>query len=430
MHSDYNHPRASWIGKPILQDAVLDRVAARLRAKALPLALRLWNQKTVAGTTPAKVVISLAAPGALRVLAKPSFGSLARAYVHRHIDIEGNIRDIVALLTRYAEVSGRVKKRLGPKWRFWRHHRGRDTRAIRSHYDISNEFYALWLDRRRVYSCAYFKTAHDTLAIAQEQKLDLICRKLRLAPGQRFLDIGCGWGGLIVWAAERYGAKSVGITISRNQFDHVKALIAERGFTACCEVWLMDYRDVPEAEPFDKIASVGMFEHVGVRKLPDYFRTIHRLLKPGGIAMNHGITAATFDDEGIAGIGADFIEQQVFPDGELTHLSKVIEVMSRQGLECLDVESLRPHYARTLWHWVERLEAEVDQVRRLVSEEVYRTWRAYLAGFAYAFEQGWVSVYQILAAKPLEDGSVPYPLARESIYPMSEEPGIRERAHS
>lgn len=342
--------------------------------------------------------------------------NLAEAYAHKLIDVAGNIRDVVPLFVRLAHVTGRTTRRLNPKWFFWRHYRQRDRRAVQWHYDISNDFYALWLDRRRVYSCAYFKTEGDTLDLAQEQKLDLICRKLQLKPGARFLDIGCGWGGLILWASMHYGVKSSGVTISRTQYHYVKNLIEESGLGHQCAVYLMDYRDLSEEEPFDRIASVGMFEHVGLGKLPLYFSKIHRLLKPGGLVMNHGITSVTFDDEVVAGSGAEFIERYVFPDGELTHLSRVLETMARQGLECLDVECLRPHYARTLWHWVERLEARQDQAQALIGDTKYRIWRAYLGGFAYSFEHGWVSIHQILAAKPPAHGSLSYPLAREHIY--------------
>jgi cyclopropane-fatty-acyl-phospholipid synthase len=207
----------------------------------------------------------------------------------------------------------------------------------------------------------------------------------------------------------------VGITLSEQQYAYVQEQIAAQGLQDRMEVRLQDYRDVPEDELFDKVVSVGMFEHVGVHMLPAYFSKIFRLLKPGGVVMNHGITAAAFDgDQGSS--GRDFIEKYVFPDGELTHVSKVIEVMARQGLEVLDTESLRRHYAQTLWHWVTGLEAHEDEARRLVGEDKYRIWRAYLGGFAYAFEAHWDTIYQILAARPLPDGGIDYPLTREHVY--------------
>jgi cyclopropane-fatty-acyl-phospholipid synthase len=267
-----------------------------------------------------------------------------------------------------------------------------------------------------VYSSAYFRRADDTLDIAQEQKLDHICRKLRLAPGERLLDVGCGWGALIQWAAERYRVRSLGVTLSENQFEYARRRIREAGLEDRCEVRLLDYRDVPEDEPFDKIASVGMFEHVGRKNLPLYFGKLRRLLKPGGLVLNHGITLnAPEQGELGSGIG-EFIDEYVFPGGELAHISRVIEAMSAQGIECHDVESLRPHYASTLWRWCDRLEANADAARASVGEKLYRIWRIYLAGSAYAFERGWMSVYQVLAGRPGADGALAVPPTRDYMY--------------
>ena len=400
----------------MLSKIVLDRLQARLQAERLPLSIRLWDNQTLVGTLPASVTLALNTPRAVSLFIQPSLSRLAEAYVQQWVDLEGDARTALTLLSPLFTNPKRIRKRMSDRWRFWRHNRMRDARAVSSHYDVSNEFYALWLDQRRVYSCAYFHTDQDSLDLAQEQKLDHVCRKLRLQPGERLLDIGCGWGALILWAAENYGADCTGITLSRNQYEHVQALIEQRGLADRCRVHLMDYRDVSEEMPFDKISSVGMFEHVGLRKLPDYFRKMHALLKPGGLSLNHGITSATFDDEYIDGCGHEFIERYVFPDGETTHVSLVIEKMARQGLECLDAENLRPHYARTLWQWVERLDARADEARALVGERKYRIWRAYMAGCAFAFESGWNAIYQILLAKPLDDGSVPHPLTRDYMY--------------
>ncbi|HUF21690.1 MAG TPA: class I SAM-dependent methyltransferase, partial [Burkholderiales bacterium] len=260
------------------------------------------------------------------------------------------------------------------------------------------------------------KQPDDTLDQAQEQKLDHICRKLMLNPGERFLDIGCGWGGLILWAAQNFGVRALGITLSDEQHAYVSARIKELDLTDRCEVRLMDYRDVPESEPFDKIASVGMFEHVGKRNLPAYFRKIHALLKPGGVVLNHGITTNSLDDGQLGSSLGEFVAEYVFPGGELVHVSRVMREMSGEGLEAWDVECLRPHYAMTLWHWVRRLEANAEEARRLVGEKRYRIWRIYMSGSAHAFERGWISIFQILGAKPLPDGSQPYPLTRSYIY--------------
>jgi cyclopropane-fatty-acyl-phospholipid synthase len=398
----------------VLKEHLLKEVETKLRRENLPLAVTLWNGETIAGTPSPSIELTLKSPSAMSLFLHPNLSNLAESYVRQEIDVRGDIRHIIRLLLKIFQGNGTA-----PSWserlNLFRHTRASDSKAVRYHYDVSNDFYKLWLDKRRVYSCAYFKTLDDSLDLAQEQKLDHLCKKLNLQPGERLLDIGCGWGALIFWAAERYGARCVGITLSEQQYAYVQEQIAAQGLQDRMEVRLQDYRDVPEDALFDKVVSVGMFEHVGVHMLPAYFSKIFRLLKPGGVVMNHGITSAAFDDDQ-GSSGRDFIEKYVFPDGELTHVSKVIEVMARQGLEVLDTESLRRHYAQTLWHWVTGLEAHEDEARRLVGEDKYRIWRAYLGGFAYAFEAHWNNIYQILAARPLPDGSIDYPLTREHVY--------------
>jgi cyclopropane-fatty-acyl-phospholipid synthase len=305
---------------------------------------------------------------------------------------------------------------LHQRWRMYLHQRRSNRRNIAHHYDVSNAFYRMWLDQRMVYSCAYFRSESDSLDAAQAQKLDHICRKLRLAPGEAFLDIGCGWGGLIFWAAENYGVTATGITLSQNQFDHVKAEIAARGLEGRVSVELRDYLHLPEDVLYDKIASIGMFEHVGIARFPMYFGKIFRVLKPGGFVLNHGITHNMLGADSLgSGIG-DFVEEYVFPGGQLAHATEVIRGLASQGLEVVDAEALREHYAKTLWQWCERLEANETAARAEVGDAKYRVWRVYLAGSAHAFDRGWLSLFQVLAGKPLADGRLPHPLTRDYMY--------------
>ena len=400
----------------MLKARLAGRIEQRIHALGVPLAVSLWNGITAEPPVPARVHLTVRSPRALRALFHPTMGRLARHYVECEIDVEGDAREIVRVseaISAAAPTGGGEGSRL----RAWlRHSRRYDRKAVRHHYDVGDDFFALWLDSRRVYSCAYFGGADDTLERAQERKLDYICRKLRLGTGERMLDIGCGWGALVLWAAEHYGVRALGVTLSENQYRHAQREIEERGLTGRCEVRLLDYRDIPEDESFDKIASVGMFEHVGRKNLSVYFGKIARLLRPGGLLMNHGITLnAPEQDELGSGIG-EFIDAYVFPGGELVHISHAISEMSAQGLECHDVESLRPHYARTLWHWVERLEANADAARALVGERLFRIWRIYMAGSAHAFERGWMSVYQVLAGKAAPSGALGVPLTRDDIH--------------
>ena len=401
----------------MLQAQLFNRFERRLRGMDLPVNIEFWNGKRVSLGDFPKVKLVLRRPAALKALARPGLGKIGRAYVEGDIDIDCDIHDLVefaASLCGPQQVD--LKKRDSDDWKWWWHTRLFDRRAINYHYDVSNEFFALWLDRQRVYSCAYFRKPDDTLDLAQQQKIDHICRKLNLQRGERLLDIGCGWGALILRAAEQYGAHATGITLSEQQFAYVQGEIRARNLADRCEVRLLDYRDVPEDLPFDKIASVGMFEHVGKKKLAGYFAKIYRLLKPGGLVMNHGLTSAGLHSGGLSPDVADFIDRYVFPGGEIPHLSKEIELMAHENLECLDVECLRPHYAKTLWHWVERLDARRDEARALVGEKKYRIWRIYMAGYALAFQRGWVSVNQVLAGRPLRDGALSTPLTREHVY--------------
>ena len=303
----------------------------------------------------------------------------------------------MAMAHRLAELGDTASGTLSRIVKSMVHSRSSDRQAIEYHYDVSNAFYREWLDPAMVYSCAYFENGDETLAEAQTQKIDHILTKVRLEPGQRLLDIGCGWGTLVLRAAQKFGARCVGITLSQNQFDLATERVHEAGLQDRIEIRLQDYRDV--SGPFDRITSVGMFEHVGLKHLPDYFRIVHDLLVPDGWALNHGITSSDANDGETRHGGGRFIDRYVFPQGELPHIGTVLRTLQEGGLEAIDVESLRRHYARTLDLWSERFEAGGERVRALVSEKTWRIWRMYLAGCAWAFEHDEISLFQVLCRR-------------------------------
>lgn len=296
------------------------------------------------------------------------------------------------------------------------HSKAENLDAIHFHYDVSNEFYALWLDKNMVYSCGYFQHIDDTLDDAQLAKLDHICRKLLLKPGDRLLDIGCGWGALVVHAAKHYGVQAHGVTLSQQQLELARQCIANAGLEHLVTVELRDYRDIEGDAEYDKISSIGMFEHVGLKNLPIYFATVHRLLKPSGLFLNHGIT---HDVEGWnKTLSTEFINRYIFPDGQLDTISNIQRVMERNKFEIADVEAMRPHYAMTLRHWVARLEQHHEHALQYVNESTYRIWRLYMATCALEFESGEIGIYQVLASKR-NAGTLLLPLTRQHMYDAS-----------
>ena len=395
---------------------LLSKLGKKLVSKQLPLRICLWNNNFIDLGPEPSVCITIKNPRAALCFLKPKLDRLGKAYVEGEIDIEGPLPHVMEIAVELSGSESRRKFHPLTDYFALRHCRRRDERAIRFHYDIANDFYALWLDRNMVYSCAYFRTGKEDIHLAQEQKLDHICRKLQLRSDEQFLDIGCGWGGLICWAAKNYGVKALGVTLSQQQYLYAKARVEGEGLADRVEVRLQDYRDIPEESFFDKISSIGMFEHVGLKKLPIYFGVIRRLLKENGLALNHGITTRDPDNRSFTPSGGRFIESYVFPDTELPHVSRTAYEMECQDLEVLDMECLRPHYAQTLMHWVARLEAQRERIIALVGEKYYRIWRLYMAGCSHAFERGWVSVYQILAAKQTLPGPTIQPWTREYQY--------------
>jgi cyclopropane-fatty-acyl-phospholipid synthase len=400
-----------------MNDSLSRIVANRYGGRNIPVALVLPDGGRVALSDATEVDIYARTWNGLRALASPEFGRLARAYVRDDLDFSGGSKRMLDIAETLVGSVNHGRERARARLAQWWHQRRGNKPNIAHHYDVSNAFYKLWLDERMVYSCAYFRDAADTLDQAQTQKLDHICHKLMLQPEEEFLDIGCGWGGLIFHAAQSYGVKATGITLSQNQYDYVHAKIGELGLTGRVHVELLDYVDLPPGRLFDKIASIGMFEHVGIRRYPRYFGKIYGILKPGGLALNHGITLNQVGVDSLGSGISDFVEEYVFPGGQLAHVSRVIQGMAAAGLELIDAEPLREHYARTLWHWVDRLERQADAARREAGEEKFRTWRIYLAGSGHAFDRGWLSIFQLLAGKPFPDGRLPHPLTRDYMYP-------------
>ena len=394
----------------------LEKLLQQLKTSAaIPLRLELWNGRAFDLSPDPKVRITLPEPSALRYLLAFDLLTLGEAYIEGRIGVEGPILDVFGVGEQIAR-AGATRKRLRGATKAWRHSRERDRDAIRHHYDGADDFYALWLDTNRVYSCAYFKDGSEDLDTAQEQKLDHILRKLMLKRGERLLDIGCGWGALILRAAERYGAHATGITLSESQYEYASRRIRDAGLRGQCEVHLLDYRDLAGEGVYDKIVSVGMFEHVGLKNLRFYFDRIRALLKDGGLALNHGITSTDPDSRWVGlGVG-EFIDRYVFPFGELPHLSLALREMSKAGLEAGDIECLRWHYAKTCANWVTRLERHREQAIALAGEKRYRIWELYLAGCAHGFDNGWISVYQILACKAGQARSSPLPRTRDYMY--------------
>lgn len=383
---------------------------------AMPVAVRLqMPDGQWLGSKEARVEFVAKTTGALKNLTAGDIGRVGEDYVEGRVEINSPMRDLMAAANALlpnspveAAQQGAFSAIIKRLMSVWRHSIERDAKQIEFHYDLSDDFYGLWLDPLRVYSCAYFATPDMNLAQAQEAKLDHICRKLRLQAGERFVDIGAGWGGLLLWAAEHYGVDATGITLSKNQHAYVNQLIEQKGLSGRVRMHLLDYRKLDTEKPFDKIASVGMFEHVGRAQLDTYFTRLRHLLAPGGLVMNHGITAGGVDNAQLGHGMGDFIEKYIFPGGELTHIGHVMTHMANGGLEALDVENLRPHYARTLWAWSDGLEAKLDQAQKILSDgrgqRALRAYRLYLAGCAAGFENGWIALHQVLGSHLPQSG--------------------------
>jgi cyclopropane-fatty-acyl-phospholipid synthase len=415
-----------------------------------PFAVRYWDgavEGVAAGAEP-RFTLILRRPDALRrMFLPPSELALGEAYLRDDYDIEGDMEaaaglsDAIGTRLRSPRLLARLTRQLlalpadgasqgaarGVRSLHLpglRHTPERDAQAVRYHYDVGNDFYALWLDANMIYSCAYFPTGTENLDTAQVAKLEHICRKLRLKPGERLLDIGCGWGGLIRYAAERYGVQALGVTLSEPQAEWARARIAAAGLADRCRVEVRDYRALAPEASFDKVVSVGMFEHVGRAQLPTYFATAFHVLRPGGLFLNHGIAGAPNGPADGVGQWAfnrlwkpgQFIWKYVFPDGELIPPREAIAYGELAGFETRDVENLREHYMLTLRQWVRRLEARHEETSALVGESTYRIWRLYMAASAHSFAVGKNSLIQTLFSKPGPDGASELPLTRADVY--------------
>jgi len=393
------------------------------------IAVRLWDGTFVQGTCATPCIVVFREPGALRdLVVHRNLLRLAECYLTGAIDVEGDLESLFSLKTHLANLELSMGARLhlfyqalrlpklirGDSTRNWRAqltaHRNSPA-SIAHHYDVSNDFYRLWLDPEMVYSCAYFSAADQSLAEAQHDKLDYLCRKLRLKPGQMLLDIGCGWGALALWAARHYGVQVHGITLSQAQQRLAQQRVRAAGLEQQVRIELLDYRDLPKDAQYDRVVSVGMFEHVGVRDFPIYFGTVRRVLKPGGLFLNHGITSETGWKRSPL---TRFMNRYIFPDGELVRISDVTDAMEQAGFETLDVESLRRHYALTLRHWVHALETKRNEAVAYSSEVTYRLWRLYMAGCAFYFDEGSIGLHQVLAGH--QHQLQPVPLRRDDLY--------------
>lgn len=386
-------------------------------ALQIPLRIRFPDRSVVDLGPEPDVTLTIHDPSLSDWLQSPRLDVLAAAYVESRIDLDGPIMRVVELADRLSEMLARGVADALPANRD-PHAREEDVGAISYHYDISNDFYRLWLDPEMTYSCAYFETGSEDLATAQTAKLRHLCRKLRLRPGHHLLDVGCGWGALSRLAAREFGVEVSGITLSRQQLDAARQRVCEEGLQDRVRLALQDYRDLPNDGRFDAIVSVGMLEHVGHANLPLYMQRLHDAVRPGGLVMNHGITAKYTDDrqQRLGHGGGDFIDRYVFPHGEIPSLALLVGCAGDAGLEVVDVEGLRPHYARTLSLWSGSLEARLAAARTLVDEKTLRIWRLYLAGCAYAFQRGWVGLHQVLAVRPRDDGGHDLPWSRRDIY--------------
>ena len=419
------------VGEPVVAVDAVARLHRRFEVFGQQLPVTLWDG-TQLGPTDASYRLKLQTPWALRAMVSPpSSAAVGEAYLRDDIDVEGSMvaaltglrlamsalprHERARMLTTVTRLPAPPKgvRPPGVRLRGRRHLRARDQQAVRHHYDLDADFFATFLDEAKVYSCGYFAesdrhapaTDRHVLHRAQQRKLELICRKLDLKPSERLLDVGCGWGALVVFAAKHFGVHATGITLSPPQAEAAKRAANAAGVSDRVHIEVADYRDVDDS--YDAIASIGMVEHVGVQNLPRYAKQLHAALAPGGRLLNHGITTGRRNVVRDMSKDRDnFIARYVFPDGALVPTHHHVRIFQEAGFEVWDLEQLRPHYARTLMHWVANLEADASTARRIGGEQAYRVWRAYMAGSVLGFASNDLAVVQVLAAK--EPATMPF----------------------
>lgn len=399
-------------GQAFSSSEVLHRVFSRYAGP--PFAIRFWDgTRWDSSEDDPAFTLCLHSQEAWKTLStSPDDLALGTCYIEGNIDVEGDLymalrslpqmeealRDsLPAALLSVREHSLLLADQLNRLLHMGRQHSHlRDAASISHHYDKPPEFYEVFLGPSMVYSCAYFRSHLNSLETAQFDKMDMICRKLNLQPQERFLDIGCGWGSLVLHAREHYGALSHGVSLSQEQVRYAANRIEQRGQSAGCEIRWSDFRDLDEVHmPFHKLASVGMCEHVGHQRIDAYFREAYKLLLPGGLFLNHGITRRA----GQRNRGLSFIDRYVFPDGELLTLTEMIRAAEDAGFEVRDVEDLREHYEETLHRWVAALTENEDGIVALTDRQTFRIWKLYMTGSAEAFRRGDIALHQLLLSR-------------------------------
>ena len=432
MHASPIHSVANSLAKQVAT-VLFKEVAEECKAD---FAVRLWDGTDLALKSNPQFTIVIRDPQILGVLLEsPNELTLGESFVNGNLDVEGDLQAALQLgdvlmssqprkarqmaIGKLATILAGVRSATNgsDNAKDDLHSRERDRAAIVHHYDVSNDFYRLWLDQRLQYTAAYFESRDECLDKAQERKLHYICRKLNLRPGDKFLDIGCGWGGLVMHAAAHYGVQACGITLSARQAELALERIRKAGLEDRCAVRICDYRDVEGLEKYDKIASIGMIEHVGRSNLGLYFAQVWRLLRAGGLFLNSGIAAsATWQRQ-----GDSFMDRYVFPDGDLVPLHVTIQEAEIGGFEVRDVDCLREQYALTLDHWVHRLEEHANEARQAVGDITYRIWKLYMAASARGFRTNRINLYQTLFSKS-EHGKCDLPLSRQDWYRLNPVP--------